>query len=404
MNRRGFLGGSLAACAAGANDRIGIGMIGCGGRGLLKEVLQFAAESNVEVTAICDTWRRQREAAAASVKQASGREPRSFVHYQELLALKEVDAVVIGTPDHQHSTQLTAAVRAGKDVYVEKPLAMDMKELVEAVDTVKRSDRVVQMGTQVRSSPNVVAARAFVAAGGLGKILKVDQSRNLYRPYWHSFGQRKVEEADVDWKAFLMHRKYRPFNADQYAAWYGYREFSRGPHANLAVHFFDLVHFITGAQLPRRVAALGGIYRWKDSRTCPDSVECTLEYPEGFLVRYSTVFGTNAGTHLKFFGTRGVMDCGPAAGRNTTVRPEPFELSGAGSQEPDRIAEGTRIGEAPSTHHMKNWLDCLRSRQAPMAPIDAGYAHSVTVIMADEALLRGARMIYDPKKREIREG
>lgn len=200
-----------------------------------------------------------------------------------------------------------------------------------------------------------------------------------------------------------MHRKYRPFNPDQYVAWYGYREFSRGPHANLAVHFFDLVHFITGARLPRRAVALGGTFRWKNGRTCPDSVEVVLEYPEGFLVRYSTVFGTNAGSHLRFFGTRGVMDCGPALGRNTTIRPESFEASGAGSEEPDRLPEAIRLPLAESTPHMKNWLECLRSRQTPIAPIEAGYAHSVAVIMADEALVRGARMTYDPDRREIRE-
>lgn len=155
LQRRELLTGCLAPAviargawrARSANDRIGIGMIGCGRRGLLKEVLQLVDECNVEITAVCDTWRQQREAAVAAVQQASDREPKSFVHYQELLALEEVDAVVIGTPDHQHCIQLIAAVRAGKDVYVEKPLAMDMKELLEALDTVKKSDRIVQMGT-----------------------------------------------------------------------------------------------------------------------------------------------------------------------------------------------------------------------------------------------------------------
>lgn len=177
VQRRAFLTGYLAPAIVaggarrirGANDRIGIGVIGCGRRGLLKEVLQFAGECNVEVTAVCDTWREQRRAAVAAVEQASGRQPRSFVHYHELLALREVDAVVIGTPDHQHCTQLIAAVRAGKDVYVEKPLAMDMKELLEAVDTVKRSDRIVQMGTQLRSSPTssrrVISSPPAASAG-----------------------------------------------------------------------------------------------------------------------------------------------------------------------------------------------------------------------------------------------
>ncbi|MBI3695989.1 MAG: Gfo/Idh/MocA family oxidoreductase, partial [Acidobacteria bacterium] len=192
-NRREFVAAASAAAIRphrilGANDRIGIGIIGCGVRGLLKEVLQFSEETNVEVTAVCDTWRQQRETAAASVKEASGREPRGFVHYQDLLTAPAVDAVVIGTPDHQHCAMLTAAARAGKDASVAKPLAMDMKELAEAVDAVKKHERVVQCGTQVRSFASSAAARAFVASGGLGKIFKVEQSRNSYRPYWHRYG------------------------------------------------------------------------------------------------------------------------------------------------------------------------------------------------------------------------
>ncbi|MCX6638020.1 MAG: Gfo/Idh/MocA family oxidoreductase, partial [Acidobacteria bacterium] len=266
MTRREFAAAAVVAVPArvpGANDRIGIGMIGCGRRGLLKEVLEFARETNVEVVAVCDTWKQPREEAVAQVRAALGRAPEAFVHYRDLLAAKGVDAVVIGTPDHQHCTQLTAAAREGKDAYVEKPLAMDMKELTLAVDTVKKLNRIVQCGTQIRSFPPSVSARAFVTSGGLGKLLKVEQSRNGYKPYWVSYADRKIEAADVDWKAFLMHRRPRPFDAEQYAGWYGYREFSRGPHTNLMVHFIDLVHFITGAQTPRRVVTLGGTYRWK---------------------------------------------------------------------------------------------------------------------------------------------
>ena len=384
----------------GANDRIGIGIIGCGRRGLLKEVLEFRQDTNVEIRAVCDTWRPQRDTAVAAVRDAAGTAPEQYVHYQDLLADKRINAVIIGTPDHQHCTILSAAMRAGKDAYIEKPLAMDMKELVETVDLVKKRDRVVQVGTQIRSLPASVAARAFVTSGGLGKILKVEQVRNGYKPYWHGYGERKVEESDVDWKAFLMHRKYRPFNADQYAAWYGYREFSRGPQTNLMVHFIDLMHYITGAQVPRRVASLGGIYRWKDQRNAPDSVECILEYPDngGFLVRYCTVFGTGAGNYLKFFGTRGVLDA------SRWRWDQPFQISSEGSGETDRIQPGAQIPPMESTPHMKNFLECVRSRKTPNAPIEAGYAHSVAVIMADEALVRGTRMVYDPNKRAIHAG
>lgn len=398
-SRREFMGAATVAVAGanrvlGASDRIGVGMIGCGGRGLLKEVLQFTGETNAEVVAVCDTWKQQREKAVAAVRESSGREPEQYVRYHELLANKKVDAVVIGTPDHQHCTMLVAAIRAGKDVYIEKPLAMDMKELNLAVETVKKSDRVVQMGTQVRSWAPSVAGRAFVQSGGLGRIFKIEQSRNSYRPYWHSYGERPIKEEDVDWKGFLMMRKARPFNARQYAGWYGYREFSRGPHTNLMVHFIDLLHYVTGAKLPSKVTAMGGIYRWKDDTTAPDSVEVALEYPEGFLVRYTSVFGTGQNSFMKFFGERGVMDA--------TSWSKPWLLTPEKGN-PGQLAAGTPP-EVSATHHMLNFLECVRSRKTPHAPIDAGYAHSVAVMMADEAMMRGTRMDYNQSKRAIQAG
>ena len=398
-NRREFIGASLAGWlprrVLGANDRLGVAVIGCGERGLLGEVLELAGEMNVEVMAVCDTWRQKREQAAAAVHEASGREPRALVHYQDVLAFEDIDAVVIGTPDHQHCTMLRDAVLAGKDVYIEKPLAMNMSELVEAVDAVKKSGRVVQVGTQVRSFPSSVAARAFVSSGGLGRIFKIEQSRNGYRPYWHRYAERPLRESDVAWEAFLMHSKPRPFNADQYAGWYGYREFSLGPQTGFMSHFVDLVHFITGSKFPNRVTAMGGTFRWKDARTAPDSVEALLEYPDGFLVRYNTTFGTEANSFLKFFGTRGVMDA--------TEWDQPWKLSGQDG-EPDSIPPGARIPEIDSTPHMKNWLECLRTRKEPNAPIEAGYQHTVACLMADESWVRGMRMTYDPVKRQIKAG
>jgi predicted dehydrogenase len=407
FNRREFVTKSLAGASIaassyqrilGANDRISVGMIGCGGRGLLKEVLQFTQETNSQVAAICDTWRQQREKAIAAVKDASGATPEQFVRYQDLLAQKGIDAVVIGTPDHQHCTILTAAARAGKDAYCEKPLAMNVKELNEAVDAVKKNNRVVQIGTQVRSWAPSLAGRAFVQSGGLGKVFKIEQSRNGARPYWYSYGERPLTEADVDWKGFLMNQKYRPFNAKQYAGWYGFREFSRGPQTNLFVHFIDLVHFVTGAKFPSRVVAMGGKFRFKDDEYAnPDSVEIALEYPEGFLVRYCSTFGTSANSYLKFFGTRGLMDA--------SVWNKPWVLSGQGVQEPDRIQPGAQIQPVEGPHHMKNFLDCVRSRQtATNAPIEAGYQHAIATIMADEAFITGKRMVYDPAKKVIHAG
>jgi len=409
LSRRHFVTGSLAASAAGysralgANDRVRVANIGCGRRGLLKELIQLKDSANIEIAAVCDTWRQKREKAAADVKEFTGKEPLQTAHYAEVLARKDIDAVVIATPDHLHCTMLIDAIKAGKDVYVEKPLAMSMGELLRAYDTVKRSDRIVQIGTQMRSYPNSGGAKKMIAAGELGKILKVEQVRNGYSPYWMSYGgqaffSEKPAEADVDWKAFLGDRKARPFDATQYQGWYGFRDFSRGPHTNLMVHFIDLVHYVTNASIPKRVVAMGGTYRWKNEFDNPDSVEVALEYPEGFMVRYCTVFGTGAGNYAKWFGTRGTLDA-----KNLSPS-QKWVVSGQGSGEPDRIKEEVEVAPVETAHHMQNFLECVRSRQQPIAPIEAGYAHSVAVIMADDALTTGRRMLYDAAKREVHAG
>lgn len=381
----------------GANDRVGIGLIGCGNRGiqaLLKGALEFQESTNIEFRAVCDIWKQHREEAADVVKKSAGNDPRQMKAYRELLASKDIDAVIIATPDHQHATMLTDAVRAGKDAYCEKPLAMEMKELITCHDTVKKSDRVVQMGTQIRSLPSSMAAKKWIAAGGLGQVFKVEQERNGVKPYWHRYAERTLAPEDTDWKAFLFNRKDRGFDAKQQAGWFGYRDFSRGPHSNLAVHFFDLVHHIMGVQHPKRAVSLGGSYRYREDFTAPDSVEVILEY-DNFLLRYSSAFGTGAGNYLKFFGPKGTLDASNWSGA-------PFAVVGKGAETP--VPEDTKIPEEQSDPHMLNWLKCLRSRQQPNAPIEAGYGHAVAVILADEALIRGRRMVYDASKRSIKEG
>ncbi len=403
MKRREFL---ITAAAysrlLGANDKIVIANVGCGRRNLLRELIAIKDQANIEIRAVCDTWRQRREKTAAQVKEHMGNEPLQVVHYQDVLAMPDVDAVIIGTPDHLHAKMLTDAARAGKDVYIEKPVAMNMAELVEAVEAVKKHQRIVQVGTQMRSYPQSAAARQFVTSGKLGKILKVEQARNGYEPYWQSYGGEEWAETpareDVDWEAFLMGREKRPFDPRLYTGWYGYREFSRGPHTNLAVHFFDIVHYITGATIPNKVVALGGTYRWKNSFTAPDSVEVALEYPEEFMVRYCTVFGNSAGRFAKWFGTLGTLDA-----KNLSPR-EPWSVSGEGSGEEDRIREEFALPMEERTPHMLDWLQCIRSRQQPVAPMDAGYAHSVVVIMADEALVSGRRQTYDANRRQVLPG
>ena len=330
------------------------------------------------------------------MKEWYGRKPRQFVSYRDLIALEHVDAVMIASCDHQHTTHLEAAAKAKKDVYCEKPLAMDLKRLKSACDAVKENNVVVQIGTQLRSMASMTGVRELFRTGILGTVSRIEQCRNGHEPYWYS-RIKEVKEEDVDWKEFLMHRPMRPFDPVQYSGWYGYRDFSGGPVPGFGSHFIDLVHYITGASFPISAVCLGGTYSWKDDYhfTCPDHVQALWTYPEGFLVSYSTNFGNSSGNTFKIYGERGVIDLLPWT-------------------DPQLRAEGTRKGkeglkESGSVEHVErpdhflDWLQCLRTRRTPNASIDAGYQHAVAVIMAMRAYDTGRRQVYDPEKRKIRE-
>jgi len=384
----------------GANDRLSIGIIGCGGRGLgshMPDIHKHSENQNAEITAVCDPWRLRREEAAAKVKEWFGREARQFSSYRDLLALKDVDAVTIASCDHQHTTHLEAAAKAGKDVYCEKPLAMDFEKLCKTYDAVKEAKIVVQIGTQLRSLPSFTGCRELYKTGILGTVSRIEQCRNGEQPYWYSY-VKDVKEQDVDWKEFLMDRPARSFDPVLYSGWYGYREFSDGPVPGLGSHFIDLVHYITGAQFPISCVCLGGTFTWKDEHkfTCPDHVQALWIYPEGFMVSYSTNFGNGSGNSFKIFGDEGVLDM--------VDWMAPVLTAEGGGKRKGKIRGKNPVQEVQRPDHFLDWLQCIRSRQTPNASIEAGYQHAVACLMAVRAFDTGKRMIYDHAKRQIREG
>ncbi|MCC6144719.1 MAG: Gfo/Idh/MocA family oxidoreductase, partial [Candidatus Hydrogenedentes bacterium] len=237
----------------GANDRINIGLIGCGSRGKgahMPGVRNCKDRQNAAVVAVCDPWRLAREEAAQLAKDWFGVEnPQQYVSYRDLLAEAEVDAIMIASCDFQHTTHLTAAAKAGKHVYCEKPLSMDVESLNRAYDAVKEAGVVFQAGTQLRSQSSFVGCREVYRTGVLGTVGRVEQQRNGDRPYWYAY-IKDAKEEDVDWAEFLMDRPMRPFDPVQFTGWYGYRDFSDGPVPGLASHYVDLVHYITGAGFP----------------------------------------------------------------------------------------------------------------------------------------------------------
>lgn len=380
----------------GANSRISIAVIGCGSRGFrahMNGVQQYAESENIEITGVCDPWRQRRERAAAQTKEWYGRSAREFVSYRDVLTREDIDAVMIASCDHQHTTHLTAAAKAKKHALCEKPLAKDMSSLRECVDAVKASGIVCQMGTQGRSRPQATGCRELYKSGALGTVSRIEQRRNGPQPYWY----KRVEEAkkdDVEWGEFLMDQPKRPFDPVLFTGWMGYREFSDGPVPQLAAHYLDMVHYVTGARFPESCVAHAGIFTWKDDYafTCPDQVESSWIYPEGFMVSYTTGYGNASGKEYRFYGNRGILDM--------NASDAPF-VSGEGASSPDRLKETTPVKPIDTPEHFLNWLQCMRSGKTPNASIDAGYQHSVACIMSVLAMDTGRRQTYDHRARKI---
>ena len=254
----------------GANDRIRIAQVGCGNRGRtahMEGIHKHVNETNFEIVAVVDPYKKNREAAAGMAKTWFGRDPKQFVSYRDLIAWGEFDAVMIASPDFHHTTHLEALANAGKHIYVEKPLATEMDKLVRAYDAAKAAQAkgsIIQVGTQLRSLPGIVGARDVVTSGVIGKISRIDETRNSTPPYWYSYLNKDIRAEDVDWKEFLGDRKARPFDARQISAWYGYYEFCQGPVPQWGAHFLDLMHFVTGCGLPESCMCMGGVTTFKD--------------------------------------------------------------------------------------------------------------------------------------------
>lgn len=415
MSRRKFIEASAVAGAAvtvacassgvtsykriiGANDRIRIGQIGCGSRGTtahMPGIFKHAKETNIEVIAVADPYRLARENANAKAKEMYGREARMFVSHTDLLALKDVDAVMIASCDHAHEKQLLDAALAKKDIYVEKPIGRDFEKTKKAVDAVNAAGVVCQVGTQLRSMGSFTGCRELWKTGILGTVGRIEQSRNSERPFWYSYMNKDVKKEDVDWNEFLMGLDYVPFDPVLYSGWYGYRKFSDGPVPQWGVHYIDLVHYITGCSYPTSCMCMGDTYVWKDENKfdAPEHQECIWKYPEGFIVNYSTNMGNGFGNSFKAYGDQGVLKMDHWS--------EPVYTAEGGSKNKGVIRGENKVQEVEHPDHFLDWLQCLRTRKQPNASIEAGYQHAVAVIMGTMSMDSGKGTKYDHAKREI---
>jgi predicted dehydrogenase len=393
LTRRAFAGvvASTAALRSfGANDKISIGLIGAGGRGAdhINDLIKLK-DLNVAITAVCDVWRVNREKAAAAVEKGFGVKPKTTTDYRELLNWKDIDAVVIATPDFAHPIILKAAVEAGKDAYVEKPFGTNFADVKAAYLAAKKTKQVVQVGTQKRSDPYLMAAQKQVRRGTLGKVTRVEVAVSFQEPRWKRRAE-KIHPTDIDWKMFQMGRIDRGFDQRLFREWQLFAgETTNGISGLWMSHFIDLVPWFLDDPYPAGAVSNGGVYLWKDGRKTSDVFYTLLDYPQDFLVLFSMNLTNSAGNRNQWFGTLGTMDC------------DKNLISGEGSRRKDKIQSEIKLTPETTNSHMHNFLECIRSRQIPRADVQAGFSHAVAGIMSAEALAKGRRMRFDPNKLEI---
>ncbi len=406
--RRQFLAGAAAAAAgvyvntrrsarASANERIGVALIGCGGRGrgMYQSLIDARDDLNLDFPAVCDVWLPQREAAADYVEDVVGSRPQTFARHQDLLELDEVDAVFIATPDHTHSPIGIDAANAGKHLFVEKPMAHRLEDANAIVDAVEANGVVCQVGTQRRSSAQHAGAARFIQEGGLGTIVKCECSWNRNVPSWDR-PYNDVREDEVDWEQFLGYHEAIPFDPRRFRCWHLYRDYALGLVNLLGSHLIDIAQWYTDDPYPVSAVGMEALQVFTD-RENADQQEIILEFPKGHVVRFESRLN-NAynwlGAENVFSGTKGVLDTSSWTAR------------GDGGIVEERLGEEIRVEPAEDVTGgiLSNWITCIReNRTDTHAPVHAGHAHSIAAMLGYQAAYTGRKHVYDPEARSISE-
>jgi predicted dehydrogenase len=426
----GMAGTALGAAAssyariAGANDRVGVGLVGFSDRSrgsLIPAFLKSAGELDFEIVALSDIWSRRREEGTAHISKLTNRQIAAARNNDELYSNKDVQAVIVATADFQHATHGIEAVRAGRDAYIEKPLANTMEDARAIRSAVKGTDRVVAIGTQRRSSPVYQHAYEFIKSGKFGDIVSVEMTWNVNQPgRWRRPKLvSQLREADTDWKRFLVNRPYEPFDARRYVEFRLFWPFSSGIPDQWMVHQIDTVHWFTGLPRPRSVVANGGVYHWHDGRKNWDTMTAVFDYgpledpSKGFQVVYSSRMTNSAGGVKElYYSNGGTLDLDKnqvtSAGglteefaKEMDVKPNLLPPTTLGqSSSPTPTSANTGVDEATLVN-VRNWMECVQSRKKTNADIEAGYSHSVALCMTIAAIQTGQRIGFDDAKQEV---
>ena len=389
--RRDFLRGATAFSALsysrvkGANDRILLGVIGCGDRGT-HDTNQFLQNADVSVVALCDVYAAHVESLRKRAPQAKG-----FSDHRKLLEMKEINAVIIATPDHWHAPCAIDALNAGKDVYVEKPLTLKIEEGPEIVKAARVNGRICQVGMQQRSGRHYIAAKKeYIDSGKLGKI-------TLARTWWHgnSYHLRRApaslqtKPADLDWAHFLGPLRWRDYDPQQYFNWRAYLDFGGGQVTDLFTHWIDVVHMFLGQEIPTSAVAAGGVYNYKDGRTAPDTINVLLEYPSEFTATFeATLVPGITGAAVEICGANGRLwiDRGRYEFHPLGRREQPTIVKAEGNMDLD---------------HVNNFLECMKTRKLPNGDVLIGHRSAQASHLGNIAYVQKRRLDFDPVREEI---
>lgn len=411
----------------GANDRVRVGVVGFSDRHRSSHIppfMKFYKEMNFDIVGVSDIWKRRREEGTAFLKDKMGHDVAGYRNNEEMYAAKAVDAVFISTADFQHALHCIEAVKAGCDVYCEKPFAETMEDNRAALKAVKASDRIVQIGSQRRSGPNYKAAADFIQSGKFGPITMVELTWNVNQPgRWRRPDLvANCHEADLDWKRFLMNRPYENFDPRKYLEYRLFWPYSSGMPGQWMSHQIDTVNWFSGLDHPRSVTANGGIYQWKDGRRNWDTTTAVFEYgpandpTTGFQVVFMSrmhngdddpaeLYYSNGG-ELNLVTNKVSPKGGLRARAASAMKMQPNLLPELNLTDTVvKVEAGANTGgDALTTAHIRNWMECIRSRKQPNAPVEAGYTHSIATIMANAACRTGEKVTFDEKTQEVMAG
>lgn len=421
--RRAFLRTSTAAGLALAapalmglspGKRYYVALIGCGWYGT-SDLLRLIQVTPVKVVALCDPDKKMLAATSELVcqRQKLSKAPAAYTDYRELLREQKPNLVLIGTPDHWHALQMIAAVEAGADVYVQKPISLDVLEGEAMVAAARKNNRVVQVGTQRKSTPHLIEAkRKIVEAGLLGKVAHVDMCC-----YFHmrANGNPPVQPVPdfFDYEMWTGPAPLRPFDGLPHKRWWRtFMEYGNGIVGDMCVHMLDTARWMLGLGWPKRVSSAGGIFVQKDGKSnISDTQTATFEYDDLTLTWQHRSWGLPLDPDypwaLFIHGEKGTLKASTMRAdfipHDKKASPIHFDCLYEREKYPEDVTEkGIELNAAPATRrHMLDFLAAVSNRNRPVADIEEGHISTASCILANVAMKLGRPLAYDPKKREI---